>query len=61
MSNKEAVDVILNSYRAEYNNNPLVYEKAIRSTLLALGYDEDYITGIFHDLQDHIAKMYNWR
>lgn len=35
--------------RDEYFENPRVYTKAIRSTLIALGYDEHYINGEFRD------------
>lgn len=35
--------------RDEYEENPRVYTKAIRATLIALGYDERYINGEFRE------------
>lgn len=42
--------------RAEYEENPRVYTKAIRSTLIALGYDENYINGEFRDRMEKYFK-----
>lgn len=45
--------------RAEYLDNPRVYKKAIRATLIALGYDEDYINGEFRTRMEEYFK--NWQ
>lgn len=42
--------------RAEYEENPRVYTKAIRSTLIALGYDENYINGEFRERMENYFK-----
>lgn len=38
-----------NVHRAEADDNPRIYLKAVRSTLIALGYPEDYVNGEFYE------------
>lgn len=46
--------------RAEYLENPRVYLKAIRVTLIALGYSERYINGYFREyLEDYFNLIYS--
>lgn len=42
--------------RAEMKENPRVYMKAIRATLVALGYNEDYINGEFRDIMEDLYE-----
>lgn len=48
--------ILVRSDRAERYENPRVYMKAIRSTLIALGYDENYVNGPF---RDYMEKMFD--
>lgn len=42
--------------RSEYFDNPIIYKKAIRATLIALGYNEDFINGEFRHNFDLFLK-----
>lgn len=42
-------EFLFNVHRAEADDNPRIYLKAIRCTLIALGYPEDYVNGDFYD------------
>lgn len=45
--------------RAEYDENPRVYLKAVRFTLIALGYIEDYVNGEFREkLEEFFHKSH---
>lgn len=45
--------------RAEFSTHPIEYSKGIRSTLIALGYDEDFINGEFRErLEDYYS--FHW-
>lgn len=56
---KSFIEFLNSVMRAEYDDNPTVYKKAIRATLIALGYDEDYINGEFRSrMEDYFKK---WR
>lgn len=50
------VDFLNQLLRAEYAENPRVYTKAIRATLIALGYDERYVEGAFRDILEKYFK-----
>lgn len=41
-----------NVVRFEYFQDPVIFKKAIRCTLIALGYSEHYINGEFRDKMD---------
>lgn len=46
--------------RAEFRSHPVEYSKGIRSCLIALGYDEDFINGAFRErLEDYYS--FHWR
>lgn len=46
--------------RAAYLENPRVYLKAVRVTLIALGYDEAYINDTFRDyLEEFFNVLYS--
>lgn len=38
-----------NVHRAEADEDPHIYLKAVRSTLIALGYPDDYVNGKFYE------------
>lgn len=40
--------------RAERLRNPIIYCKAVRATLLALGYEEKFIEGKFRDILEEM-------
>lgn len=44
--------------RAEFDENPRVYAKAIRTTLIVLGYDDDWVNGEFRDNLEHTYNFY---
>lgn len=47
---------LLNLERAELHANKTVYLKAVRVTLIALGYDENYINGEFREKLEETYK-----
>lgn len=49
MNFEELKDFINNISRAELEENPIIYLKAIRVSLIALGYDEDWVNTEFRD------------
>ena len=45
LSDQDAQELIARAHRAECEENPRVFLKAIRATLIALGYDEELVNG----------------
>lgn len=56
LSDEELRKVIRFTHRAECMGNERVYEKAIRSLLLTLGYDFEFIEGKFRDLMEGLYE-----
>lgn len=50
MSDAEAMDLIDGISRAELRECPRSYFKAVRATLIALGYDEHWVNGRFREM-----------
>lgn len=50
MSPRETIQVCTGIDRAELYQDPIVYLKAVRATLIALGYESEQINGSFRDL-----------
>lgn len=48
--------ILTRADRCERLENPRIYMKAIRSTLIAIGYDEDFVNGPF---RDYMEKIYD--
>ncbi len=49
MTKEEMTQFIGNVCRDEMNRNFSIYSKAIRATLLALGYNEDFVEDTFRE------------
>lgn len=58
MSREVAQGIIWACGRAEWSENPRCYKKGIRSLLIALGYDEDWVNGEFRQLLDDFGGEY---
>ena len=43
------LDVLLDIHRAEFDENPRIYLKAVRATLIALGCTDSYVNGEFRE------------
>lgn len=50
MSPRETIQVCTGIDRAELYQDPIVYLKAVRATLIALGYESEQVNGSFRDL-----------
>lgn len=50
MSPRETIQVCTSIDRAELYQDPVVYLKAVRATLIALGYESEQVNGSFRDL-----------
>jgi hypothetical protein len=63
MTNSEA-DVFMNQIsRFEFAERPVEYSKAVRVTLTALGFDEDWVNGEFRERLESTFRYYfdTWR
>lgn len=49
MSFEEMRDFLNKISRADFQENPIIYSKAIRVSLIALGYDEDWVNDEFRE------------
>lgn len=56
LSDQEARELISRAHRAECEENPRVYLKAIRATLIALGYDEEWVNGRAREIFEDFVK-----
>lgn len=56
MTDEEARYLIARAHRAECEENPRVYLKAIRATLIALGYDPDWVNGRGREIFEAFVK-----
>lgn len=56
MSPEESIQFINCCHRAETGNNPILYTKAIRASLIALGYDESWVNDEFRTLIENEWK-----
>lgn len=45
MTDQEALELISRAHRAECDDDPRIYLKAVRATLIALEYDEEWVNG----------------
>ena len=45
MTDQEARELIARAHRAECDEDPRIFLKAVRATLIALGYDEEWVNG----------------
>lgn len=59
MNEKEAKEFICECLRAEAYENPRVFSKAVRVTLLALGYNSEWVENTFRDTLDETIKSSN--
>jgi len=50
LSDEDLIKFIWETHRYETDENPHVYIKAIRSTLIALGYNEDFVNGKLYEM-----------
>ena len=56
MTDQEARELIAKSHRAECEENPRIYLKAIRATLIALGYDPDWVNSRGREIFEEFVK-----
>lgn len=49
----EVVRFVNSLHRAEADENKRVYLKAVRVTLLSLGFDSDWVEGVFRDVLEN--------
>lgn len=56
MTDQEARELIAKAHRAECEENPRIYLKAIRATLIALGYDPDWVNGRGREIFEEFVK-----
>ena len=45
MTDQEARELISRAHRAECDEDPRIFLKAVRATLIALDYDEEWVNG----------------
>lgn len=58
MTREEAKDFISHCSRAEWYECPRSYNKAIRVTLINLGYDEEWVNETFRDMLDEFESSF---
>lgn len=56
MTDQEALDLISRAHRAECDEDPRVFLKGVRATLIALGYDEEWANGRFREIIEDFVK-----
>lgn len=56
MTDQEARELISRAHRAECDEDPRIFLKAVRATLTALGYDEEWVNGHFREIIEDFAK-----
>lgn len=56
MTDQEALDLISRAHRAECDEDPRVFLKGVRATLIALGYDEEWVDGRFREIIEDFVK-----
>lgn len=56
MTDQEARELIARAHRAECEEDPKIYLKAVRATLIALGYDEDWVNGRFREIIEDFVE-----
>lgn len=56
MTDAEARDLIARAHRAECDEDPRIFLKAVRATLIALGYDEEWVNGRGREIFEDFVK-----
>lgn len=56
LSKEEVINLLNTVGRSETVENPRVYLKAIRCTLISLGYDEEWVNGKFRNILEKSFK-----
>lgn len=60
LNDHNAYLLIKNADRAERRDNPVVYCKAIRCCLMALGFDPDWVNGRFRSMLESIYIYHDY-
>lgn len=56
MTDQEALDLIARAHRAECEDDPRIFLKAVRATLIALGYDAEWVNGRAREIFENFVK-----
>lgn len=57
MSDTDMYNFIWKCHRAEVSTNPVIFCKALRVSLLALGYDEEWVETTFRETLENEYKI----
>lgn len=56
MTDAEARELISRAHRAECEEDPRIFLKGVRATLIALGYDEEWVNGRAREIFEDFVK-----
>lgn len=56
MTDAEALELIARAHRAECEEDPRIFLKGVRATLIALGYDPEWVNGRGREIFEDFVK-----
>ena len=56
MTDAKARELISRAHRAECEEDPRIFLKGVRATLIALGYDEEWVNGRAREIFEDFVK-----